>query len=561
MLRFSLLVVVAASVASLAPAQNPAPVAAQQSQEQGRYPGFSGYARKVTTKSPEVQRWFDQGIQLLYGYNHDEAIRSFERGAALDPSCAMCWWGSAYARGLHINNPAMSDEQSKSAFEAAQKGLAALDDETPVEAALIRAVSQRYQWPAPKERAPLDSAYADAMEKAWHAFPDDADVGSLFAESLMNLQPWDLWTAAAEPKGRALEIVAVLERTLAKAPNHPGANHFYIHAVEASPWPERATAAAERLTKLVPGSGHLVHMPSHIFIRTGRYSDAADTNERAIQVDEAYFKLAPPPDFYSVYYLHNVHFLAYAAMMEGRYQTAIDAARKITTQIPPEFLEKNVTRVDGFMTTPLHVLVRFGKWAEILAEPEPKPWQLFSRAERHWARCVASVSLGNTAQARDELAKMEAISKEITDEWFVGNNKASEVLTVAQTMAAGELAFRDGKTDEAFALLRRAVTLEEQLRYDEPPGWMQPVRHALGALLLADKRYEEAAATYEADLKRHPHNAWSLLGLQQSLRLKNETARADALNDPVRKAWSRADVKPIASCYCHPDSNRRSNGK
>ena len=281
------------------------------------YPGFDGYARKVTTQSKAAKQWFDQGIQLLYGYNHDEAIRSFEKAAEIDPSCAMGWWGSAYARGLHINNPVMGEEQSRLAFEAAQKALLALDDETPHEVALVRAVAQRYAWPAPQDRHPLDQAYADAMEAAWHQFPDDPDVGTLFAEALMNLQPWDLWTTKAAPKGRALEILGVLERTLAKIPQHPGANHLYIHAIEASPWPEKGTAAADRLRNLVPGSGHLVHMPSHIYIRTGRYADAVEANKRAIQADEAYFQTAPPPDFYSVYFLHNIHFLSYAAMMEG----------------------------------------------------------------------------------------------------------------------------------------------------------------------------------------------------------------------------------------------------
>jgi len=298
------------------------------------YPGFDGYTRQVTTDSPPAQRWFNQGIQLLYGYNHDEAIRSFEKAAEIDPSCAMAWWGSAYARGLHINNPEMSEEQSKLAYAAAVKAVAALDDESPVEKALVFAVRQRYALPVPEDRSHLDKKYADAMENVWHRFPDDGDVGALYAESLMNLQPWDLWTGEGKPKGRTLEILAVLERTLAKHPKHPGANHFYIHAIEASPWPELGIPAAERLKNLVPGSGHLVHMPSHIFIRVGRYAEAADANTRAIAADEKYFSKAPTPEFYSLYFLHNIHFLAYAAMMEGRYQTAIDAARKIEKSIP-----------------------------------------------------------------------------------------------------------------------------------------------------------------------------------------------------------------------------------
>jgi tetratricopeptide (TPR) repeat protein len=351
-----------------------------------------------------------------------------------------------------------------------------------------------------------------------------------------------------------LEILGVLERTLDKFPHHPGANHLFIHAIEASPWPEKGTAAAERLKALVPGSGHLVHMPSHIFIRTGRYAEATDANARAIAADEAYFQLAPEPDFYSLYFLHNVHFLAYAAMMEGRYQTAMDAARKIERQIPQEFLKKYVTLADGFMPTALHVMIRFGKWEEILAEPEPPAWRLFSRAERHFARSVAYSALGQLRQARRELRLLDEVAEGITEDWKMGNNAAGEVLAVARAMAAGELAFREGKTERAFQLLRRAVTREEGLRYDEPPGWMQPVRHALGALLLADGRYAEAERVYRADLRRHPNNAWSLLGLQQSLGLQQKTKEADELAARVEQAWARADVKPVASCYCHPDA-------
>lgn len=548
-LAWILLSVLTVTAAGQEPPSRPRPGLAP-----GRYPGFTGYERTVTTSSAEAQAWFNQGLQLLYGYNHDEAIRSFERAADADPSCAMAWWGSAYARGLHINNPQMTVEQSQLAHQAAEKALAALDDETPVEQALVRAVSQRYALPVPADRSPLDRKYAEAMEAAWHQFPDDPDVGTLLAESLMNLQPWDLWTSRGRPKGRALEIVAVLEHTLARWPKHPGANHFYIHAVEASPWPDLAVPAAERLGQLVPGSGHLVHMPSHIFIRVGRYAAAADANQRAIAADEAYFARAPKPDFYSLYFLHNIHFLAYAAMMEGRYQTAIDAARKIETTIPAEFLKNYVTIADGFTTTSLHVLIRFGKWHEILAEPEPPEWRLLSRAERHFARSVACAALGQLDEARRELELLDQVASSLNDDWKMGNNSARDVLAVARTMAQGELAFHAGRRDEAFRLLRQAVALEEGLRYDEPPGWMQPVRHALGALLLADQQYADAERVYRADLIRHPNNAWSLLGLQQALGLQGKTDQADALAARVERAWARADVKPVASCYCHPDA-------
>lgn len=525
-----------------------------QSPSASLYAGFDGHKRSVTTESAEANQWFNQGIQLLYGFNHDEAIRSFEKAAELDPSCAMAWWGAAYARGLHINNPEMSEEQSRLAYDAAVKARDALDHESAVEKALVQAIGERYRWPAPEDRTGLDLAYADAMEEVWHRFLTDADVGALYAESLMNLQPWDLWTNDGVPRGRTMEIVAVLERTLAQHPLHPGANHFYIHAIEASPWPEKGIPSAERLQTLVPGSGHLVHMPSHIFIRVGRYADAAEANLRAIEADETYFATAPKPDFYSLYFLHNVHFLSYAAMMEGRYETAMDAARKIEKTIPADFLKKYVTIADGFMPTSLHVMIRFGKWNEILNEPEPEEWRLFSRAERHFARSVAFSALGRTPEARIELQRLDFVAEQLTDEWKMGNNSASEVIAVARTMAQGELAFREGQPELAFERLRHAVALEEALSYDEPPGWMQPVRHALGALLLADGRAAEAEEVYRADLGRHPNNAWSLLGLQQSLQKQGKADQAIAMAEQVRKAWANADVTPAASCYCHPDS-------
>lgn len=520
------------------------------------YAGFKGYSRTVTCNSPEAQQWFEQGIQLLYGFNHDEAIRSFQKAADIDPGCAMAWWGSAYARGLHINNPEMTEEQSRLAREDADKALAALDDESPVERTLVEALDARYEWPAPEDRTALDQAYAGAMERAWHQFSDDPDVSALYAESLMNLQPWDLWTGEGKPKGRALEIAALLEKTLLNHPNHPGANHFYIHAIEASPWPELGIPAAERLLNLVPGSGHLVHMPSHIFIRVGRYAEAADANERAIAADEAYFVNAPPPNFYNVYFLHNLHFVAYTAMMEGRFEAAIAAARKIEQRIPEAFLREYVTIADGFMPTTLHVLIRFGKWEAILLEQEPPEWRLLSRAQHHYARCIALTNLGRVDAAENELNLFNQVSNQMDETWKVGNNKAIDVIAVSRCMAEGEMAFHAGEHDRAYERLRAGVRLEDQLAYDEPPGWMQPVRHALGALLLAGNQLVEAELVYRTDLKRHPNNAWSLLGLQQALQKQGKQTEVDAMTESVKTAWARADVTPKASCYCHPEANR-----
>lgn len=514
------------------------------------YTGFGNYSRSVTTDSPQAQAWFNQGMQLLYGFNHDEAIRSFEQAAILDPDCAMAWWGVSYAHGLHINNPAMTEEQSQGGYEAATKALAALDGETPAEQALVRAVVTRYAWPAPDDRKPLDLAYADAMQAAWRAHPDDADIGALYAESLMNLQPWDLWTHEGEPEGRTVEIVATLETVMSIDPQHPGANHFYIHAVEASPHPEKAVPAATRLSDLVPGSGHLTHMPSHIWIRTGQYDVAADTNARAVEVDASYFKIAPAPRFYSLYYVHNLHFLTYAAMFEGRYETAMDAARRLQREAPESFIRAFTPVADGLTPITFHVMIRFGKWDDILNEPEAEEYRLISRATRLYARAIALAATNRPAEARAELAKFDELVKTIGEEWFVGNNPASSVLPISRKMMEGEILYREGDKAAAFAALRDAVTLEEALNYDEPPGWMQPVRHALGALLLESGEAAEAEAVYRADLKRHPNNGWSLLGLSLALEAQGKTEEAATTAAALSKAWARADVRPTTSCYC-----------
>lgn len=527
--------------------------ACASSRSQGQlYPGIEGYHRPISTDSAAAQELVDQGLALLYGFNHDEAIRSFEAAAEADPECVLAWWGIAYANGLHINNTAMSGAKSQRAFETAQKALKLAAEKSGPGAALARAVAARYEWPAPADRTRLDLAYAAEMEAAWRRYPNDPDIGTLFAESLMNLQPWDLWTPEGEPKGRTLEIVAVLERVMELQPNHPGANHFYIHTVEASLDPDRAVAAADRLVDLVPGAGHLVHMPSHIYVRVGRYAEAADANERAIAADRAYFKRAPKPDFYNVYYVHNLHFLAYAAMMEGRYETAIAAARDLEHDIPADFLREYVAIADGLMTTPLHVMIRFGKWESILAEPEPAPFQLLSRTQRRYARAVALAALGRPAEARTEMAQFESLAAQVPSDWVVGNNTSAEVIALARQMMLGEILFREGKLDEAFAALARGVQLEDNLVYDEPPGWMQPIRHAYGALLMSAGRHAQAERIYREDLERNRHNGWSLVGLEQALAAQGKLQESLEVGAKREKAWSRADVQPSSSCYCEP---------
>jgi tetratricopeptide (TPR) repeat protein len=516
------------------------------------YPGFGNYERAISTDVAQSQEWFNQGMQLMYGFNHDEAIRSFEQAAAADPSSPMPWWGIAYCQGININDPAMTEERSRRGWEASREALSRIDRASEVEAALVRAVAQRYAWPAPEDRSELDQRYADAMQAVYEEFPDDPDVAALFAESLMDLQPWEYWTDSGEPKGRTEEFVGVIERALESHPQHPGANHFYIHAIEASADPDRAVEAADRLAGIVPGSGHLVHMPSHIYIRVGRYADAATTNIAAIEVDRAYAAQAPPLGLYAAYYGHNLHFLAFASMMSGNYEQAIRAARDLEAEMPESALREWAGLIEGIMAANFHVLIRFGKWQEILEEPDYPEWRLVSRAVRRYARSIACSALGRTDEARAELDAFEAAMAEVPEEWWIFNNRVGAVLPIARAMINGELLFREGKRDEAFAVLREGVACEDALVYDEPPGWMLPVRHALGALLMADGRYTEAEQVYREDLRRNRDNGWSLTGLQLALRQLGRDDEAEELSPRLARAFGTADIRPTSSCYCEP---------
>lgn len=516
------------------------------------YEGFGNYTRAITTDSPQAQRWFNQGMQLTYGFNHDEAVRSFEQAALADPDAAMPWWGIAYCQGININDPMMTDARSQRGREAIDEAIARLDNESPVEHDMITALSERYEWPAPEDRAHLDQAYADAMEQVHDRFPADPDVAALFAESLMNLQPWDYWAADGSPRGRITEIVSTIESVLKTHPQHPGANHFYIHAVEASNDPDRAVPAAERLTSIVPGSGHLVHMPSHIYIRVGRYAEAAQSNRDAIAADQAYFAKAPAPGFYSIYYAHNIHFLAFAGMMSADYATAIAAADQLEAQIPEENLREMAGLIEGIMPTNLHVMIRFGKWEQILEQPDYPEWRLMSRATWSYARSVAHSALGNTEQARAEMAEFERRVRLVPDEWYVLNNRVHDVLPIARAMMQGELLFREGRKQEAFAILREGIRYESQLVYDEPPAWMLPVRHALGALLMSDGRYAEAEQLYREDLAINRENGWALTGLRNALLEQGRLDEAKGVEERRKVAFSACDVTVTSSCFCEP---------
>jgi len=516
------------------------------------YEGLGAYRRAATGCSEAAQRYLDQGLALYYGFNHDEAIRAFRQAEALDPRCPMAPWGAALSAGPNINNMEMDEAASEAAHAAAQRALALVDRAAPSERALIRAVARRYAWPPPDDRRALDEAYATAMRAAWHAHPDDPDVGSLYAESLMDLRPWDLWSADGVPRPETPEVIATLDSVLARAPDHPGANHFYIHTMEASPNPERALLIADRLGGLVPAAGHLVHMPSHIYVRTGRYDKVVTANQDAIAADLRYLDASGTGrgGFYSIYRAHNYHFLAYGAMFDGRRELAMQAARDMVRELPLETVRAFPDFLDGFIATPVHVMVRFGLWQELLAEPPPPDDLVVTVAFRHYGRTVALSALGRVDEATAEFAKLRAAFDAVPESRLIGNNAARTVLEIALPMAEGELEYRRGNHERAFALLRDAVRRDDALRYDEPWGWMQPVRHALGALLLEQGRVADAEAVYREDLFLHPGNGWALHGLAECQRRAGNAVEAAETQARFRAAWARSDIVIAGSCYC-----------
>lgn len=515
------------------------------------FEGRGGFSRPVTTASAEAQRYFDQGLAFMYAFNHDEAIRSFRRAAKLDPTCAMAFWGVAIANGPHINNPVVPEERAKAAWEALGRAKALAAGASPVERALIEALASRYALPQPEDRKPLEQAYADAMRRVWAAYPKDSDVGALFAESLADLRPWDLWTAAGTPQPGTQELVATLEAVLAVAPRHPLGNHLLVHAVEASPHPERADGAADTLRDLQPGLGHMVHMPSHVDVRRGRWSEAITANAKAMEADRRYTALSPDQGFYRLYMAHNHHMLTYAAMMTGQSALALRTIREMVADIPPEFFKANPF-ADGFMAMPLEVLMRFGRWDEVLAEPAFPDFVPISVALQHYARAVAFAAKDQLADAGKEQASFLEARARVPKEAFFGNNTASDVLDVAESFMRGELLFRAGKIDEGLASLREAAAREDRLRYDEPPDWIQPVRHALGAALLQAGRFAEAETVFRQDLAKLPENGWGLYGLSRALQLQKKTAEAAAAEERFDAVWKQSDLRIKSACLCLP---------
>jgi tetratricopeptide (TPR) repeat protein len=516
------------------------------------YEDLGKHHRTVSTKSALAQKCFDQALTLTFAFNHDEAIRLYGEAAKEDPSCAMPHWGIALANGPHINNPVMTPERSRAAWAALERARALASGASDVERDLIEALGRRYSADPAAQRGPMDEAYAEAMRACWKKHSRDADVGTLYAEALMDLQPWDLWTIDGKPKKAAEEIVATIESVLAFAPEHPGANHLYVHAIEASPAPERAVAAADRLRTLAPGAGHLVHMPAHIYIRVGRFADASSSNEAAMAVDERNSARFPKAGFYRIYMAHNPHFLAFSSMMEGRSAAALKAARRVVAGIPREFVEAQGPLIDGFMPVAFHVMVRFGRWEDILVEPAAAADLKVANAVRHYARGVALTALGRVPEAEKEQAALAAVMATVEAERPIGNNPARTVLEIPKKMLAAEIAFRQGRHDEAFATFREAIVIEDGLTYDEPPDWMQPVRHAFGASLLAAKKFEDAERVFREDLRRFPENGWSLGGLSRCLRARGAVEEAKDAAQRMERAFARADVEIETPCFCQP---------
>jgi tetratricopeptide (TPR) repeat protein len=504
----------------------------------------------VTTDSARAQLFINQGVMLTYGFNHAEASRSFREAARLDPNCAMAYWGMALVLGPNINM-AMAPEKEPQAYGLIQKAIALKKNISERERAYIDALATRYSGEDKPDRPALDRAYVEAMRELHNRYPDDLDAATLYAEALMDLRPWDYWTRDLQPYPETAEVIRVLETVLGSNPNHPGAIHLYIHAVELAR-PELAEAGAERLWKLSPGAGHLVHMPSHIFRRVGRYADASKSNEDAIAADEDYITQCRAQGVYPLaYYPHNIHFLWDSATMEGRSLVAINAARKAASSIPADAW-RQVPLLHQFLVAPLFAYTRFGEWELILSEPRPPADSLFWTGVWHYARGLAFTATGKLDDAAQELESLQSIAAQNSLEDYrvtFSRNGAKAILEVAVEVLAGELAAKRGDYDNAIARLHRGVLLEDNLIYNEPPDWHVPVRQSLGAVLLDAGRFAEAEAIYWQELSRNPENGWSLFGLMQSLRGQGKEGEAVMVEKRFRKAWSQADVTLTASRF------------
>jgi tetratricopeptide (TPR) repeat protein len=511
--------------------------------------GMGEHHHPISTDDPMVQRFFDQGLVLAYGFNHAEAARAFREAIRLDPECASCYWGLSYVLGPNINSM-MDASDLPEAWKALQMALQHKDQASPKEQAFIQALSQRYAAEAPEDRSHLDRAYAQAMGEVAQRFPEDTDAATLYAEALMDTMPWDYWLENGEPKPDTVTVMGTLDSVLERDPDHPGANHFYIHAVEVW-YPERGVAAADRLGGLVPGAGHLVHMPSHIYLRIGRYHEASTANQAAIEADDDYVTACRKQGMYPVMYMpHNHHFLWAAATLEGRSRLAIDTAREMASrQDFDKMRQPGYSTVQHYWITPLYAMVRFGQWKEILQEPSPDADLTYPLGVWHYARALALIRTQRLEAAAQELARLDEILAEPSlasiTVWDL--NDALSLLTIARHVTAGELAVAQGDLEAGIRHLEAGVALESHLTYDEPPTWHAPVRLNLGAALLQADRPTDAERVYREDLAIFPENGWALIGLQQSLEAQGKDQEAEDVARRFALAWQHADLTLVAS--------------
>ena len=509
--------------------------------------GFGKVHHPVKTSNPQAQRLFEQAMALDYGFNHGQAEQCFREAARLDPNMPMAYWGIALVLGTNYNLP-VDDAREKLAYENVQKALALSANAPRNERDYIGALAKRYTDAPHPDYDRLEAAYHDAMREVYQSYPSDLDAATLFAESGMNLHPWQLYDREGQPAPGTDEIVAVLESVLKRDPNHVGANHFYIHAVEASTHPEAALASAHRLAALAPASGHLVHMPAHIYIRTGDHENGEKTNVAAVRVDEAYFAVAHPQGIYPLmYYTHNIHFIAAENAFMGNYAASLKAAKRAQEQAAPHVKEPGMLAgmIDFYYSLPLQVMARFHRWNEILAVPQPDAYQLVTTVAWRYARALAAANTSNLDQARNELAALNAAAPamaKITTN-TTGPHNSEVIPQMMSEIVEARLASAQHQTDNAIEHLRKAVTLEDTLDYAEPPDSLAPTRESLGAALLQAGKAAQAEAIFREDLKRNSRNPRSLFGLAEALKAEGKTAEAATVRQQFQRAWNKADTK------------------
>jgi len=542
------------------------------------YFDLGSYSRKVTTASPDAQLWFDRGLNWLFGFNHGEAIKCFQKALDHDPGCAMAHWGVSYAAGPNYNlpwhryDPHGRQMALSASFDAMQQALSHAGAASPVEQAMINALQSRYpQREIVDDMSPWDKAYTVEMRKIFDAYPDDLEVRAVFAEAIMNETPWLMWdlpSGRPTPGAGTEECMRVLEEAFNTIPaswQHPGLLHLYVHLMEMSPFPQKALRAGDRLREIVPDSGHLIHMPTHLDVLCGHYHDVLVYNQKALVTDRKFLAYSNDPGVYLIYVIHNFHFAIYGAMFLGQFSPAMAAAEELIATVPEAVLRIEsppmADFLEGYLTMKQHVLVRFGKWREIIAQTLPEDKELYASnvAMIHYAKAVAHSALGNVAEAEKEKALFQAAKLRVPESRRVHNNTVLDLLGVAEEMLNGELEYRRGSFDVAFAHLRKSVELDDNLPYDEPWGWMQPTRHALGALLLEQGRFEEAEAVYRSDLGldgklsracQHPDNLWSLHGLYECLTRRGDKVEAPLIKQRLDLALARSEVPIKASCFC-----------